>query len=418
MNNPAWFIARRYFLSRKLPGVVNVVTLVAVTGIAVGTAALVIVLAVFNGFHSLIRNMYQAFDADIRVEAAKGKYFEDSPALQKKIAQTEDVIAVSRSLEGRAILRYYERQRIVKLKGVDAAFNKTSNVKSLLQGGKMILRPTEEGIAPLVLGSGVAYYVNADLENFETPMELFTVTDKRELMAADPERALNRTAAVCAGVFTMQKEYDELFALSDISVARRLFETETNLSAYEIKLRSHKDVAEIKENLEKTLGPSFRVLTWYEQHETLYELMETEKKVGYLVIALMLALTGSNIVGCLLMIVYEKRKEIAMLSALGASQRFIAVVFLLEGWTIAGFGAGAGLCLGTLFNVLQAEFGILKLNDGSAGGGAFLVDAFPVEQRPTDVLLVALTVFALSTLSALYPALRAGKLRVAYLLKG
>lgn len=413
----AFFIAYRYFLSKKLPGAINLITWVAVVGIAVGTAALIIVLSVFNGFHSLIRDMYQAFDADIRIEANKGKFITDNVNLYKKIRATEGVAVVSRVVEGRAILKYYDRQRIIRLKGVDAHFTQVSEVKQMLQAGNFAIKPNDSiPFVPLVLGTGVAYYVGADLENYDQPMEIYTVTDKRELMASDPERAMNKIPAIVTGVFSTQKEYDELFALADINIAKQLFEVENQISAYEIKVNDVEKAETIKKSLEQVLGNEYKVATWYQQHETLYRLMDNEKKVGYLVIVLMLALTGANIVGCLLMIVSEKRREIGMLRAFGTTDSMIRWIFVVEGLIIAGLGTAIGLSIGFIFNTLQAEYGILKLADDSQGS-SFIVDAFPIEQQSLDYVLTIFTVLSLATLAALYPAQKASRIAIATILK-
>jgi lipoprotein-releasing system permease protein len=400
-----FLLARRYLFSKDLPGAVNIITSISVVGIALGAAALIFVLSIFNGFHALVRDMFADFDADLQINPKKGKYFSPTPELLQKIQSTQGVEFIVPIIEGKAILKNKDKQRIIKLRGVGNGFEKVSEIKKLIQVGEFLLKKEPPTI---VMGTGVAYFVNAGPDLWETPMELFTVSEKKDLATAG-EEAIRQIQVYPTGVFSMQKEYDEQIVLIHIEHAAALFETGEKISAYELRVTDKKYVQRIKNELALKLGPQFDILTWYEQHQTLYELMRNEKRIGFLVITLMLILTASNIVSSLTVIVMEKRKDIAILRSMGATRSYIAYIFLWLGLYIGIYGGGSGLVLGVILAVLQDQYGFIRLN----GGDAFIIDYFPVELHWQDIGIVMITVATLCGLSSLYPCFRASGQEIA-----
>jgi lipoprotein-releasing system permease protein len=211
------------------------------------------------------------------------------------------------------------------------------------------------------------------------------------------------------GYFSVQKEYDEKFILTDFDFARRFMRLEGELSAYELRLSDIRLVDEVKERLEAALPPGYKVLTWYEQHQTLYRVMRNEKYITYLILTLMLAIAAVNIVGSLSMIVLEKTRDIAVLKSVGGDIQLIRRIFLLEGLLVGGIGVSIGMGLAFIFGLLQEHYGIIKLY----GGESFRVSAFPIEMQAADFLLIFVTVMGLSVLASLYPSRRAAQIRIA-----
>jgi lipoprotein-releasing system permease protein len=400
-----FLLARKYLFSKDLPGAVNIITSISMVGIALGTAALIFVLSIFNGFHTLVRDMFADFDADLQINPTSGKYFTPTPELLQKIQSTKGVEFIVPVIEGKAILKNKDKQRIIKLKGVGNGFEKVSEIKKLIHVGEFLLKKEPPTI---VMGAGVAYFVNVGPDLWETPMELFTVSEKKDLVTAG-EEAIRQIQVYPTGVFSMQKEYDEQIVLINIEHAAKLFETENKISAYELQVPQKKDIQRVKNELAFKLGPQFAILTWYEQHQTLYELMKNEKRIGFLVITLMLILTASNIVSSLTVIVMEKRKDIAILRSMGATRSYIAYIFLWLGLHIGIYGGGSGLVLGVILAVLQDQYGFIRLN----GGDAFIIDYFPVELYWQDIGIVMITVATLCGVSSLYPCFRASRQEIA-----
>ncbi|MCS6904673.1 MAG: FtsX-like permease family protein [Bacteroidia bacterium] len=396
-----FLLARRYLLSKSLPAAINIIITISIVGIALGTAALIFVLSVFNGFHTLVRDMFEDFDADLRITPRKGKYFVPTPELIQKIRSTPGINAIVPILEGKAILKNKDKQHVIELKGVGREFEKVSEIKRLLQAGEFILQKTPPTI---VMGTGVAYFVNATPSLWENPMQLFTVPEKKNLSPI-AEETIRQLEVYPAGIFSMQKEYDEQIVLINIENARQLFEVQDAISAFELAVSSPHRAEKVKKILEQKLGSSFAILTWYEQHQTLYELMKNEKKIGFGVITLILLLIASNIVSSLTIIVLEKRKDIGILRSMGATPGKIAQIFLALGLYVGIYGGSSGLALGIFLTFLQAQFGIFRIK----GGESFIIDYFPVELQALDIFLVGLTVISLCILSSIYPCIHAAK---------
>lgn len=397
-------IARRYLLSRRLPTAVNVITWVAMLGIFVVSAALIVVLSVFNGFGGLLEELYGAFDPDIRIEAAQGRIIANADSLITLTRQTPGIHAATQVVEGRALIQLEDRQQIVLLKGISIAeFTQVSDAPMLVIAGEFSVRPRRE-LQSLVVGSGVAFRLSAYLMDYDHPITLYTLTQSADLAAAG-DQALRHEQGVVSGIFTLHKEYDDQFVLADMVMARRLLEMPTGASAIEVRLTPEADREATLRTLTERLGPGLKVLNANEQHATLYRIMENEKAVGYWVLTLMMMLTAVNILGGLAMIVMEKRGDISMLVSLGADSSKIRNIFLMNGLLVGGISGILGLGLGVGLVWSQDKFHWLKL----AGGDHFVIDHFPVRLVGTDILYVGLTVIVLALLASWYPATRAAR---------
>lgn len=404
----AFWIARRYLFSRRLSASINVLSWVSVLGIGLGSCALVLVLSVFNGFQGLIGQLFQKFDPDIKILPAQGLYFQPSDSLEALLASQPGVEAVSATLEGRAMARFRDNQAIVRLKGVRPDFTTVSKANTLVYVGSFTLEEDQE--ATLVLGSGVALALAASLaEQFE-PIALFGISPGSNLLG-DPLQAVNQAAAYPTGIFSLQKEYDDQYVITTLQLARQVLGTE-GYSAYELRIAEDTKLEATRASIEALLGPNWRVLSWYGQHETLFNVLRAEKQAGYLILVLMLLVAGSTIVGNLSMIVVEKRGDVAMLLSMGARRGFIQQLFMAEGLLISGLATAFGLGLGFVLAFLQQQFELIQIG----GGDSFVVQAFPVSMQLADFALVFATVLVLSLLASYVPARRAARLQVVRLL--
>jgi len=419
-NNPsaswklAFRIARRYLFSSRLPRALNLISAITVGGIGVGTALLVVVLSVFNGFYYLIRDHYEAFDADLKISAARGQLLRSADIVLKAVANHPDVLAYSPALESQAIMRFGEQQHIVTLKGVARNYRDVTDIAKLVRNGTYGLK-TAEGDYTLVLGAGVAWRLGVNLADWLHPIEAFTLSDKVDPTSADPEKLLNRQYFFPAGVFSIEKDYDSRYVICDIEAARTLFDATGGMSSIEIKARSEDQVESLKRHFKKELGEDYRVESWYEQHATLNAVLQNEKAVGYLIILFMLLLISFNIVGTLSMTVIAKQKEIAILRTLGGSEGLIQRVFLLLGLMMGGLGTASGLALGAAFCFLQDSYGLLRFDVQDTA--TMLVDHFPVRLLFSDLAAIAATVLLLSFAAAWLPARRAAGRSILHLLR-
>lgn len=403
-----FFIARRYLFSKKSSNAINIITLVAMIGITVGTAALIIVLSVFNGLSSLLEGLFAAIDPDIKIVAVEGKSFVQNDSLYEELAKLPDVAVLTRTIEDRVVMQYFDKQAVPTLKGVEPNFTQANDIDSSIYvwDGKYTF-DERNGIAQGVFGQGVAGQLSLNLNDNLNPVEIKVLNDEASSMTK-LNQAINFASMYPSGVFSIQKEYDDKFVLVSFDFAKKLLNYGDRITAYEIALKDPGNVEVAKAQISAIVGPSYRVLTWYEQHEALYRVMRNEKYVGYLILTLLLAIAAVNIIGSLSMIVLEKTRDIAVLKSMGATAQAIRRIFFLEGMLVGGIGVMVGMFIAFAFGVAQDRYGLLTLQ----GGENFRINAFPIEMRFSDFALIFITVMGLSLLAAVYPAIKASQVEV------
>ncbi len=398
------YIARRYFFSRKFDNVINIITLVAVLGIAICTAALILVLSVFNGLTDFIEDLFSAMDPDIKVVAGKGQYMDYDSLLYHRLREHPDVVAITRSVEGKIVMEYVDNQAYGTLKGVEPDFPTVNQIDTFVYEGKYDFSLRNK-IPQAVFGSVIASKLKANILNEIQPVKVYYIPQESNL--ANPS-AIRSDYLFPSGFFSVQLEYDEKYILSAYETVQEILELGDKLSAYEIRLRDIEKAGEVKESLEAIVGPDYEVLTWYEQHQTLYRVMKNEKYISFLILVLMLAVTAINIVGSLSMIVIEKTRDISVLKSFGTGKSLIRRIFLLEGILVGGIGGLLGVLIALTLGLLQKSYGLLTLE----GGESFRVKAFPITLQFNDFALVIATVMLLSALASLYPAFQASKVSI------
>ncbi len=396
MNLPL-FIARRYFFSKKSQRAINIVSLISMLGVMVGTGALIVVLSVFNGFESLVVSLYNSFDPQIKITAVEGKTFLPDSSLIKKIKHIDGVAAVSLSLEENALVKYHDKQYIVTIKGVDDEFAKVSGVDTMMADGNFLLHRGDTDFA--VVGGAIAYNLQLNLGDLFSQLDLYAPR-KNAGSLSHPEEAFNRRFISPIGVFAIQQDFDSKYILVPLGFAREMLEDEKNVSSIEIAMASSANNDELESQLKNILGNKFNVQSRFEQHALLYRIMKSEKWAVFLILAFILLIATFNVVGSLTMLIIEKQKDIAVLFSMGADSVLIRKIFLIEGLMITTIGAMFGLLIGGVICFLQQRFGIIELGNS----GSFVVDAYPVTMELKDFIYVFITVFAIGLVAAWYPA--------------
>jgi lipoprotein-releasing system permease protein len=404
MNVP-FYIARRYLFSKKKSNAINIITWVSIVGIGVGTGALIMVLSVFNGLTGFIEDLFSAIDPDIKVVAARGQTFTHDEAIYEQLLAHKEVAAGTRTIEGRVWLEYVDNQTFGVLKGVEPSFINVNPLDTFIYEGNYTFAPLK-GITRGVVGSIVAANLSANLSDETRPISLSYIP--RESNMLNPQNAINTGYLLPSGYFSIQKEYDEKYIVTDFAYVQDLFDLQGEISAYELRLHDIDKADRVRDDLQAMLGADFEVMTWYEQHATLYRVMKNEKYISYLILVLMLAIAAVNIVGSLYMIVLEKVRDIAVLKSMGASSRLIRRIFLADGLLVGAFGGLIGVSLALAGGLAQKYFGLIKLN----GGASFRVKAFPIALEANDFILVFLTVMVLAVVASLYPSVQAAKVEV------
>lgn len=395
-----WQFASRYFRAKKSTNAINIIAWVSVVAIAVGAGALIVILSVFNGFEGLVKSLYSSFYPAIKIAPASGKTILLTPAQLQQIAAVPGVAHFSEVIEEKAVLRYGDEPTIAVLKGVDSGYNNVTDVKSNIVRGRF---DTGDSVAyRAVLGLELEGALGVDVVHSLAPVTVYL--PRRNVNAfVTPEDALNNGVLYPTGTFAIQQEFNSKYVITNIEFLRKLLELgDDEMSALEIGARTGVNEKLLKEKLEQVLGKGYKVQTRYEQNQSLYAIMQTEKWAVYVILSFIMIIAAFNMIGSLYMLVIEKQKDITILKAMGARKSLIMRIFLAEGLIIAGIGTVVGFGLGISFCLLQQRFGIIKLE-----GTSFLVDAYPVSMHAEDFGLVFITIMVIGIAASWYPARRA-----------
>ena len=374
------------------------ISLVSVCGIAVATMAMVTALSVFNGFGDLVENTFSAFDPELKITAVKGKVFNYHTAEFNKALQNPEIDFVSESLEDNVLFRFNDRQVPVILKGVSEDFKYLTQMNKLIIDGSFRLR--EDVVDYATLGSGLAYTLGVR-PGYVDPIEVFVPKRDMQVNLANPAAAFSQGHVQMGGVFNLnQPQFDEQMAIVPIELARVLFRYTNEVSSLDIKLKEGVSAQKLSKSIKQIIGDNYLVEDRFEQQKESYRMLQIEKWVTFFILCFILIIAAFNVVGPLSILIIEKRNDIRILKSMGAADETIAKIFLFEGWLISFSGIVIGVILGVAISFLQQHFGLLKL-----GGtpGAYLVDAYPVIVKLTDVLLTFVIVCAICITTIIYP---------------
>lgn len=362
-------------------------------GIGVGAMALVVVLSAFNGIEKLVEGLYSSFDPDVRVEAKLGKTFkwEDFPA--DKIQELDEVKLISRAIEETVFLKYRDAQYFARLKGVDATYYQMTALDSMLFDGKLEAKGKSNNYA--VLGYGVADQLNVFLSHAFEPLKVYAA--KRNAKVNNLQSGFNTDVVFPAAIFTINPEYDYKYVLTPYSFASNLFVKPGEVTSAEIALKEGWK-EEDAEPIKAILGDDYTVKTRYQLNELLYQTNRTEKWATFLILSFILVIAAFNLIGSITVLVIDKRKDVFVLQAMGASIKFVQRLFFYEGMLISCVGGGIGILVGGLLCLLQKHVGLLKLQEGT------VAEYYPIELEFLDFAAVALLVVVIGAVASLLPA--------------
>ncbi len=386
--NLALYIAKRYLFSKKRHNAINIVSLISMCGVVVGSIALVCVLSVFNGFQTVVEDLFSNFDAQIKIVATSGKVFR--PDSISHALTHPDIQHTCHVIEDNALLKFGEKQLPITIKGVPQDYTKVSGIDSILVEGEF---STKEGSFNMAVGGIVLANTLGSGLRFVQPIWLYAPKRVGNVNPMMVDKAFNREHAFLTGIYMVQQEkYDNNFLIVPLELTRRLYDYTTEVTAVELKLTENADESEVKSYIAEKLGLQYKVLDRYEQQEEFFNMLQIEKWVTYLILSFILLIAIFNIVGSLSMLIIEKKDDVKILSSLGAEESLIKNIFLFEGWLISVVGAFIGIIIGVVLCYIQMEFGIIKL---ASTAGTYLVDAYPVDLVLSDVIVIFLTVVSM-----------------------
>jgi lipoprotein-releasing system permease protein len=398
MNLPL-HIAKRYLFSKKSHNAINIISAISVCGVALATLALVCTLSVFNGFHDLIASFFTHFDPDLKVETIKGKTFTPDSTQLIAIQAIPGVEVVSATLEDNAMAKYKEQQTMVTIKGVDDNFQALTHIDEILYGNpefKLYDAVVDYGI----MGQQLMYILNTGVQPYD-PIEVYAPRKGTRVNMSNPLANFHRELLYSPGsVFNINDgRYASSYIITSMDFARRLFDYTDEVSALELRLLPEADADDIKHAISDIVGEGFTVKDRYEQQEATFKVVKIEKFISYLFLCFILMVACFNIISSVSMLILDKRDNANTLRSLGAPDGMVARIFIYEGNLIALIGAIVGLILGIVLCLLQQHFGLI----GLGGDGQFVVSAYPVRVKFTDIVLVFFSVAVVSAISVWLP---------------
>lgn len=399
-------IARRYLFSRKHVTLVSTLTIISICGVTIGTALLIIVLSVFNGFFDVIKSMLLAQDPDIRIEHNTGRSFSWDDALMQQLEDNENIAIATRFVEGKSlVVREQSNNEIVAVvRGVEPEyFDRLTDIRDAVSRGSLDLEVMDNKPGVLIPGQ-LSSRLRAEIGQ-----------DISVLSAAGMQRALTQFAGPrgfqfnVRGVYSLEHVQDDPVVYIDLLSGQRLFNMRNEISGIDVKLHDHEQAENVKADLQQEFGDEFAIQSWYDLQRPLYEVMDLEKWGAYFILMIIVLVAVLNIVGSLTMVVIQKTRDIGILRSFGYTANTIRNIFLKQGLYIGLIGCGLGGFLGIGLSWLQDKYGMVQL----AGSEAFIIQAYPVDIIWTDVVLVLAGSMLLCLLASWYPARRASSIEPA-----
>ncbi len=394
-----YFIAKRYLRSKHKLNFITIISLLSTTGIAIGVAALIVVLSVFNGFGSLVTSILVSFDPHIRISVIDEKGFTSLNSIETILNSNKNIKQHFPFVEGKAILLNRQTYEIINLKGIKNISEESGwGIASKIISGKMDLPVNSNNI---VLGLPLALRLSARVG------DTITVTSAYNIEKTITTFSLPQTRRfIIAGIFeSNNRDYDVSYAFTNINDAQRLFGLKNQFSGFEILLNDFHLSDKLKDNLAKEINTGlFKVETWYDLHKELYDVMAIERWSAYILLCLIIAVATFNIFASLTMTVIEKKQDIGVFRSMGLSKKSVLRIFMFEGLLVGFIGTITGIILGIAVCYLQMEYNFYPLDPTK-----YIIDAMPVEIRYTDIIAIGAMAMLLAFLASLYPAKRAAK---------
>ncbi len=395
-------IARRYLFAKKSTNAINLIAIISALGMMFITAALVLILSVFNGFEDLVISLYNNFNPDLKIVVNKGKVFVPEEHLLNEIKALPEVDNVSLVLEEIAMLSHNDKRSLTHAKGVDENFTKVSRVDTAMVDGHFILKEGANNYT--VLGYGIQIELGLNVRSDFSVINVHLPNRKAKPGSINPDEAFRTKQVRPAGSFSIQEEFDRKYVFFSLDFMRELLQYDDEISSLEIDFADGVDQAEAQEKITAIMGSDFKVLNRLQQDAFLYKVMNLEKWITFLILSLMMLVASFNIIGSLSMLVIEKSRDIGILKAMGATKSMIRKIFMIEGSLISILGGFIGMIIALAICLLQQKFKLVKID-----GDFFLLDAYPVALRWIDFVMVFLVVVFISLLASWYPSKKAAE---------
>lgn len=389
----SFFIAMRYFFSKKELKVINIISLISLIGVGVVTMALLIVLSVFNGFTSLASEMLSFSNPDLIVVPNKGKLINTEEIDFNKIKNINGIQSFTPVIKESVLISCEDAQNIVNMYGVEEEYFRISNIDTNIYLGNTSLHTNNKANCILGYSLMVKMSLYQGAEKMNIPIQ-FCVPKKNPTNVIVPEDNLNIDKAIFSASFLTRSEMDDNTAIVPLTFAQNLLELPHNqVSSLHIKLQNSKNSEQIKKELEQILPKHYSIKNRLEQDPVYYKVVKVEKLAVYIILGFIIFIASFNIMGALSLLIMTKSKDITILRTMGSTKKEIRKIFFITGVMMSIIGMICGLVLGTIFCLLQQHFGLIKM-----GSSSLIVDSFPIQIYLSDIIAILLMVVTISCL--------------------
>jgi lipoprotein-releasing system permease protein len=370
---------------------INIISGISMLGVLIGSAALLIILSVFNGFEKVILSLYSNFTPEIKIEAKLGKTFNPNTPYFASLHKDAHVFSFTEVLQEKALIKYGDKPFLGTVMGVSDDFLKNPQLDSTIASGSFTLKSGNQNFA--VIGATIQGNLGVNVHDELSPIQIFSPRRDAE-NSANPLNEFVVRSINPSGVFAIQQEFDDI-AVTPIEFARDLLDQPVNVSSLQLNFKRGTNIDAMQKDIQNKIGKDFTVKNRKEQNSELYKTLNYESWAVYMILTFVLIIAIFNIIGSLTMLVIDKRKDIAILSGLGANKNMIQRIFFFEGMMITAVGCITGIVLGTIFCLLQQHYGWIKM-----GAKMTVLDSYPIDLKIKDFGLVLLTVGGISVIAA------------------
>ena len=390
-------IASKYIFSKKNKTFINFLSIFSIASLAVGTAAMIIILSVFNGLEESLKSIYRDFDPDLKIISSEGSYIKNE--LANEIYTINNVDVVTPFIENKSLLQNNGKEVVSVIKGVDKTFiNQGRVVNNLTEGEFSLFNQKSKNT---IIGRGIKYGLGINTNsNFES-ITAFVLNDSIKITPQMlNSKIYQKNKLNVVGVFAIENNFDSNYIFTSLSTAQNIFNKENMISGYEIKLKDINQVNKSKDDIKKVIGNELKVLSFSEIRGGLYKILETEKLVVYAIFSMILVLSSLNIFFLLIMMSVEKNKDISVMYSLGIKKKTVRYAFILQGVLIGLSGIIIGLFVGVIISLIQHETGFVKINLPNS-----IISAYPIQVKVIDLVLITSIVLTISTIASIFPSM-------------
>lgn len=395
------FIAKRYLISKHKINFITIISILSITGITIGVAALIIVLSVFNGFGSLVTSFLVNFDPHIRAEIISGDFIKEAGTLKSVLEKNKNIENFSPFVNGKVLAYNSELTQVVNLKGIEEKNGQDIyNISESIVLGNYDLS-VRNRIPGIVLGLPLADHLQSLIG------DTLTIISPSGIEKYITQYALPQMQKfIVRGIFiSNNNEYDESYIFTNLTSAQKLLGYNKQIQGYDIRLNDLDKSENIKKEIQSQLDEkNYSINTWYDFHKDLYSVMQIERWTAYIILLLIIAVATFNILGSLSMSVIEKKRDIGILRSMGVEEKSILNIFMYEGILIGIIGTIGGVILGYFVCWLQLQFNIYPLDPTQ-----YKIDSLPLQLRISDFFFITGASMLLTFLASLIPAKRAAK---------